>query len=276
MLRSHARALKRTAIVVAVVAGAVMGIGPTVLAADGSTNEPASFHPLPAPTSIPQVTTEAPVGNVGDFTQTYIENFDTPAAANGPFAATYANAWQPYADGSGGRYWSGSQISAHDGYMDVTLDGVHGAAGAFGTPTGAWDHVGGKFTIRARAIGGDTNGASVMLWPTSNVWSDGEVNYPEGNFDKNTGLNQHSMQPGLEDTKQSYNTEVSWRDWHTYSIEWIPGKSVKYFLDGVLIQTITENVPTTPHRYMFQVGNWGAPGHFDVDWVTTYDYTPKG
>lgn len=276
MLRSHARALKRTAIVLAVVTGAVIGIGPTVLAADGSTNQPADFHPTPAPTTIPQVTTEAPVGNVGDFTQTYVENFDTPASANGQFAATYADAWQPYADGTGGRYWSGSQVSAHDGYMDVTLDGKRGAAGAFGTPAGAWSHVGGKFTIRARAIGGVGNGAAVMLWPASDRWADGEINYPEGDFEGHPFVYHHSVGVGQEYTIQQYDTEVSWRDWHTYSIEWIPGTSVKYFLDGVLIKTVTTEVPTSAHRYMFQVGNWGAAGHFDVDWVTTYDYTPKG
>jgi hypothetical protein len=217
-------------------------------------------------------TTSAPLGNDGPFTQTFVENFTTAAAANGPFASTYANSWQPYADGTGGMYYSGSQVSAHDGYMDVDLDGAHGSAGAFGTPGTAWSRTGGKFTVRARAIGGTGNGAAFILWPSSNTWTEGEIDYPESNFEASPMLHQHSMIAGQESNATSYSTGVSWRDWHTYSIEWIPGQSVKYYLDDVLVQTITTNVPTTPHRYMFQVGNWGATGHLEIDWVSIYDY----
>jgi hypothetical protein len=217
-------------------------------------------------------TTSAPVGNVGAFTQSFIENFTTAAAANGPFAKTYANSWQPYADGTSGMYYSGSQVSAHDGYMDVELDGSHGAAGAFGSPNTAWARTGGKFTVRARATGGVGNGAAFMLWPSSNTWSDGEIDYPESNFEDSPMLHQHSMTAGQEVNATSLTTGASWRDWHTYSIEWIPGKSVKYYLDDALISTITVNVPTTAHRWMFQVGNWGATGDLQIDWVTAYSY----
>ncbi|WP_396289267.1 glycoside hydrolase family 16 protein [Curtobacterium sp. KT1] len=215
----------------------------------------------------------APVGNVGTFKQTFVENFSKAASANGPFAKTYANSWQPYPDGTGGTYYSGSQVSARDGYMDVKLDGKRGAAGTFGTPNGAWSHVGGKFSVRAKATGGNGNGAAFMLWPSSNVWSDGEIDYPEANFEGSPMLHHHSMVAGQEATATSMSTGVTWRSWHVYSVEWIPGTSVKYLLDGKVIKTVTSNVPKTAHRYMFQVGNWGAAGHLDIDWVSTYEYT---
>ena len=216
-----------------------------------------------------------PVGNIGKFQQNYYEAFSQAAAAKGPFAAKYANAWQPYPDGMGeGKYWSGSQISAKSGSMDIALDGKHGAAGTFGTKSGAWSFVGGKFSVRARATGGAANGAAFILWPTSNVWSEGEIDYPESNYDESPMVHQHSMVAGREDTATSVSTRVSWRDWHTYSIEWIPGKSVRYLLDDRVIATVTRDVPKTAHRYMFQTGNWGAPGHLYIDWVTTYTYKP--
>ena len=81
----------------------------------------------------------------------------------------------------------------------------------------------------------------------------------------------HSMTPGSEWNAVTASTGVSWRDWHTYSVEWIPGKSVSYSVDGRTIRTVTKDVPTTAHRYMFQVGDWGASGHLFIDWVTTYD-----
>lgn len=145
----------------------------------------------------------APIGNVGNFKQTFRENFSTAAAAKGTFAKTYAKSWQPYPDGTGGMYYSGAQISSHNGYMDVKLDGKHGAAGTFGTPSGAWGHKGGKFIVRAKATGGDGNGAAFMLWPSSDKWSDGEIDYPEANFDQQPMLHHHSMTPARRSTRRA-------------------------------------------------------------------------
>lgn len=206
------------------------------------------------------------------FEQTYGEDFATDAAAGGQFARQYADSWQPYPDGTGGMWFSGSQISAHDGFMDVALDGRHGAAGTFGTPAGAWGHQGGKFTVRAMATGGDRNGAAFILYPTSNRWADGEIDFPESNFESTPMAYQHLMIPGLEGLSHSASTGVSWRDWHTYSVEWIPGQSVTYLVDDRVVQRVTSDVPTTPHRYMFQVGNWGASGHLYINWVSMAEY----
>ena len=216
-------------------------------------------------------TQSAPVGDIPSFRQKFIENFNTPALA-GKVESVYKNSWQPYPDGTGGRYYSGTQISVHDGVMDVYMDGSRGAAGSFGPASAAFSHVGGKFSMRAKAIGARGNGAAVMLWPSSDVWSQGEIDFPESNFDESPMVHHHYMQEGNEGANDAYSTGVSWRDWHTYSIEWIPGQSVKYFLDDVLVFTVTSNVPTTAHRYMFQVGNYGDVGHLYIDWVSTYDY----
>jgi hypothetical protein len=227
---------------------------------------PPTSTPTPTPTATP--TPEPTDGPDNDAA--FSETFDTDAPA-GQFASTYSDGWQPYPDGMSGKYYSGQVISAHDGVMDVTLDGKRGAAGTFGTPDGAWSHVGGTFSIRAKALGGDGNGAAVMLWPTSNVWSDGELDYPEGNFDGAPNAFNHSMVKGQEASAQQVSTGVTWRDWHTYTTDWEPGQYVRYYVDGDLIGTVTHDVPTTAHRYMFQLGNYGQPGHFLIDWVSTDD-----
>jgi len=236
---------------------------PSVPSATAGTPSSSAEPDPTVPPAAADETTAPPAG------ATFSEGFDTPAPAGGAFAATYANAWQPYPDATGGKYWSSLVASAHDGVMDVTLDGAHGVAGTFGTPTDAWSHVGGTFSIRAKASGGAGNGVAVMLWPTSNVRSDGELNYPEGQFEGRPTVFHHSMVPGHEDKAKSIDTYVSWHGWHTYTTDWVPGQYVKYYLDGELIGTVTENVPTTPHRYMFQTGNWGQPGHLLIDWVAT-------
>ncbi|KAK6004897.1 hypothetical protein QM012_007676 [Aureobasidium pullulans] len=41
--------------------------------------------------------------------------------------------------------------------------------------------------------------------------------------------------------------------WHEYRLDWLPGAS-KFYIDGVLVQTITDNVPTTPGAWIWN--NW--------------------
>jgi hypothetical protein len=218
--------------------------------------------PSPTPTAAP---TAEPTAQPDDA---FREDFNRPAAT-GQVDATYSESWQPYPDGTGGKYYSDQIITVHDGVLDVALDGKRGAAGTFGSPADAYSHVGGTFTVRAKATGGDSNGAAFMLWPSSDVWADGEIDFPEGNFDDAPSVFHHSMTPGQEATAQYFATGVDWRDWHTYSETWDPGKSVTYSVDGRTIGTVTHDVPTTEHRYMFQVGNWGKPGHLLIDWVAT-------
>lgn len=265
------RRLTVTASIVAVLTLAVtLGVGTSTAAARDRHHRPAPTAPVgvcvptPASTASPTPTTEP----TSTPTDGFREDFTMPAAA-GRVDRTYPDSWQPYPDGTGGRYYSDQVITVHDGVLDVTLDGKRGAAGTFGEPDTAYSHVGGTFTVRAKATGGDGNGAAFMLWPSSDVWADGEIDFPEGNFDDVPSVFHHSMTPGQEATAQHLATGVDWRDWHTYSETWVPGRSVTYTVDGRTIGTVTHDVPTTEHRYMFQVGNWGQPGHLLIDWVET-------
>lgn len=198
----------------------------------------------------------------------FVEDF-TKDAVTGLVASLYPQAWQPYPDGTSGIYAPSKTVSVHDGVMDVALGTGAGAAGTFGSSAGAWDHVGGSFSVRAKATGGDGNGAAFMLWPTSGTWSDGEIDFPEGNFEDSPSAFHHSMTTGKEADRVQIGTGVSWRDWHTYTVDWVPGESVTYSVDGKVLDTVTHDVPTTPHRFMFQVGNWGGQGNLLIDWVST-------
>ncbi|MDQ0539976.1 hypothetical protein QF011_002542 [Curtobacterium flaccumfaciens] len=198
----------------------------------------------------------------------FVEDFTTNAVT-GLVQSLYPQSWHPYPDGTSGIYAPSKTVSVHDGVMDVALGTGTGAAGTFGSSDGAWDHVGGSFSVRAKATGGDGNGAAFMLWPTSNVWSDGEIDFPEGNFEDSPSAFHHSMTPGKESDRVQVGTGVSWREWHTYKVDWVPGESVTYSVDGTVLDTVTDDVPTTPHRFMFQVGNWGEQGNLLIDWVST-------
>jgi hypothetical protein len=238
----------------------------TPSAAASSSPSAAASSPAAAP-STAAASASNPLGTTVAPDAGFVENFDSAAAA-GSVASTYSQAWQPYADGTSGIYYPSQTVSVHDGVMDVALGG-EGAAGTFGTSSGAWDHVGGTFSVRAKATGGDGNGAAFMLWPTDGNWSEGEIDFPESNFEDSPNGYQHSMTAGQESNRTTIPTGVSWRDWHTYTINWVPGQSVTYSVDGTVLQTITHDVPTTAHRFMFQTGNWGASGDLLIDWVAT-------
>lgn len=205
-------------------------------------------------------------------TPAFREDFSKPAAF-GKVDSTYPQSWQPYPNGMSEKYYSDSLIQVTDrGYFDVVFDGKRGAAGTFGTADGAWGHVGGTFTVRAKATGAQGNGVAFMLWPTSGVWADGEIDFPEGGIANGKGSPQvfhHSTVPGQERQQVQLASDVYWKDWHDYTIVWKPGVSVTYKVDGKTIGTVKKWVPTTPHRFMFQTGNTGTAGHLLVSYVET-------
>jgi hypothetical protein len=278
---NHSTRNRRSRIVLAAATASALLIGvPTAASAHGWWGGRGHHAPPTAPVS-PTPTDDATPGDdtapADDSAQadlislapatSFVENFDL-SAVTGLVSRLYPQAWQPYPDGTSGIYEPSKTVSVHDGVMDVQLGGA-GTAGTFGSRSGAYDHVGGSFSVRAKATGGDGNGAAFMLWPSSDVWSDGEIDFPEGNFDESPSAFQHSMTPGQEVERVQLGSGVSWRDWHTYTIDWDPGKSVTYKVDGKVIGTVTHDVPTTEHRFMFQTGNWGESGNLLIDWVAT-------
>ncbi len=229
----------------------------------------------------------APTAAVSGFTQQYVENFDTAAPSGtgtSSFLNVYAGTIQPY-DESAPAYQQRALLSAHDGVLDVAMNGTQGAAFVFGTPTNANSWIGGRFSMRAKCVGAWNNGPAVMIWPARTAdgpWSDGEIDFPEsvsGNggtqgFQDAPWIHHHRMNQDME-LAQDVALGVSWRDWHTYTAEWYPpGKgpnpttgTVIYYVDGVEVYRTTQDVPNTVHRYMVQVGYWGAPGNMYIDWV---------
>lgn len=231
----------------------------------------------------------APTTAYSGFTPLFVENFDTaaqPGTAAGQFMSVYANSFQPYDDGGtigAGAMYPRQMISAHDGVMDVSMDGQRASAGTFGAPSYAFTRIGGRFMMRAKCIGGFNNGPAFMIWPSSEVWAEGELDFPESvsgrggtqGFQDSPWIHHHSMTPGSEANAQDVALGVSWRDWHVYTAEWFPpGKgpnpttgTVIYYVDEVEVYRTVTDVPKTNHRWCFQIGDWGAPGHLYIDWL---------
>ena len=209
-----------------------------------------------------------PQGNLNGWQQVTAEDFLTPATS-AQFTTTYQNSWFPYDDG--GKYYR-SAVSADNGLMNITLNGLTGAAGVFGPPSNRMGHMYGKYSICFKAVGADRNGTAIMVWPSSNVWGDGEVDYPEGNFDATLQVFQHGVGCTQCYAADGFNTGITWRDWHVASTEWTPS-GVKYFLDGGLIKTVTHDIPINNHRFTIQMApndSNALTGNFYIDWVGMY------
>jgi hypothetical protein len=255
--------------------GFVQGNGPTAVSKPVKiTNQVLTTPIITAGASVAAPTADPRSG----FTRIYTENFNTPATtgtgASSVLAIYGSKSLQFYNDE--GVYYPRATTSVHDGYLDVNLPGDKGAAFVFGGTDIAYNRIGGRFAFRAMAIDAIGNGTATMVWPSSEVWADGEIDYPESNFEDAPMGHHHYMIAGQEASSDNFGTGVDWRAWHEYAVEWFPpgttaggstGK-VDYYVDNNIVATIKQNVPKTAHRFMFQIGNYGQPGHFLVDYAT--------
>ena len=163
-----------------------------------------------------------------------------------------------------------------NGMMKIALNGTTGAAGVFGPTATRWGHLYGRYSICFKALAADGNGTAIMIWPSSDIWGDGEIDYPEGNFESTLQVFHHGVGCMECAAADGFNTGVSWREWHIATTEWHP-LSVKYYPDEQLIKTVTHDIPKNNHRFIIQMApntNNSLPGYFYIDWVTIYHPVP--
>ena len=228
------------------------------------------------------------VSNGVTWTPVRSEDFTTPAAI-GAFRTTYSSV-ELYVEGSGdGKYLGDQTVSADDSMMDIHCHHIGsvdaGAAVAILNPSGDWDWIGGRFAIRFRADASAVGyGSAFQLWPSNDVWAEGEMDFPEGGFDGGINLYHHRVGANPEVNYLVASDLGAWSSWHTAVIEWRPGNSVRYYLDDVLVGQVTDpaQVATTAHHWIIQAASHdatadGAPnsssGHLQVDWFVAYAAT---
>jgi hypothetical protein len=209
----------------------------------------------------------------------HADDFVVDAAAGREFTRIYGDTFHAYTDGSGEGRYRRDNVSVSGSVLEIRVgerDGVDsGAAGALFE----WGLEGPLRTaIRLRA---DTSipgyGAAVQLWPTSDVWSEGELNFPEGDFSGSLNLYHHRVGSQPEVNHLAVEGLASWDAWHTAVVEWWPGRSVDYYLDGRLVGSVTEpaQVPTEPHNWVLQAASVydlpaGGSGRLQVDWAVVW------
>ena len=204
-----------------------------------------------------------------------------------PFAAEAATfstvRWEPFntraAAGTVDKIYAGSvssydfdnyhpeQESVHDGVLDITLANGKGAGVVLGPPESRWGQTYGRFSVRFKAVGATGYGTAMMLWPSDRAgcpggcWSDGEIDFPEGNLGGTMWAHHHPLNCVYGgdsshadcNSADSEHTDVSFTGYHQVTTEWTPS-SVKYFIDSRLVHQVTHDVPTRNHRMTLQFG----------------------
>jgi hypothetical protein len=213
------------------------------------------------------------------------EDFTTDAPL-GSFAATYPG-WSGY-DGArdtsrNGTYNSATTVSVRDGVLDKYLHTRDGAAQVAAlTPAidgRAWQgQLHGRYSVRFRSDAVPGFKMAWLLWPSSDDWNEGEIDFPEADLGEEIGGFSHDVNGNPSRNAWAMDTGVGMDDWHTATIEWTPD-GVTFVLDD---QTWTTNdrsaIPTDPMRWVLQTETalgGGAPsagsaGHVQIDWVVAW------
>ncbi|WP_415975667.1 ricin-type beta-trefoil lectin domain protein [Rhodococcus sp. 077-4] len=242
----------------------------------------------------------APTGDLPGWKQIFVDEFTTPSATG-----SWANSCDPAKivyTGSEGQQWRtypscypdtydkrpyrpDAVLSTDNGALEYHLGQVDGMpAGASISPViggeGQYQTYG-RYTARFRVDSPDLSEyyAAWLLWPRSENWPyDGEFDFPEGSLSGNVGGFHHFSGDGsCADGCKEPATDIGakFTDWHTYTMEWSPGR-IRYILDDTVVLDSTDHVPSTPMRWELQTetkGDGDSQGNLILDWVSVYSWT---
>lgn len=221
------------------------------------------------------------------YTRVLAQDFTTDAAV-GAFSTAYAgyNGYDGGTSGASGTVWStATTCSVANGMLRMRQ--YRDSSGTY-TPAitpvingSAWNGLKyGKWMARFRA---DTPSqywkTAWLLWPNTGNWSDGEIDYPEQEFDSKIRYNIHEV-TGTPSNNVGADSTVTFGDgaWHTATITW-DATGFTFEIDGVVIgtQTAAKYQPSVPMRWALQneittQPPVGAEASVYIDWIAVFSH----
>ena len=116
-----------------------------------------------------------------------------------------------------------------------------------------------EFRIRADRLAGYKG--VPLLWPMSGLgpWPDGELDIYESEFHLPPKAFTHHRNGTWQGDQDYFLTPpgTSWQDWHTVTMEWIPGRYANYWVDGIAYTpedsgSTTDRIPDVPMHLVMQ------------------------
>jgi hypothetical protein len=223
-----------------------------------------------------------PVGDLPGWRQVFTEDFDQDVPLGSFPGDVYGARWGGYEGiqdtAEQGTYSNRRVVSVRDGVLDMYLR-TEGDTPLVAAPTphvdGQWGgQLYGRYSVRFRADPVDGYKTAWLLWPDSNEWAEGEIDFPEGELDGEMyAANLKVGHPGVFDLKTD--GLASYQSWHIATTEWTPD-GVTFYLDGEKVG-FSDVSPSTPMHWVLQTETAfdkppvSSAGHVEVDWVTVYE-----
>ncbi|RKR73579.1 glycoside hydrolase family 16 protein [Frondihabitans australicus] len=256
---------------------------PTETPSETATAEPTESAPAPAVGAMP-------AGDVTSYgirwTPVFSEDFTTPAATGRVLSAyPKMSAYMSGKDTSGyGEYAPNQVLSVHDSVLDFHLHSENGQPlVASVLPDDYAPHTYCRVSMRYRVTSAPGYKFVGILWPSSNDWNQGEIDWPEGDLDARArpasqvvGLLNSAGQHVFYPLAQWF-APTDQTGFHVATTEWSRG-IVRFYWDDKPIAVVTQGVPTAPMRVTLQAETWvnagpvptSADAHVEVDWVVIY------
>jgi beta-glucanase (GH16 family) len=195
---------------------------------------------------------------MSDFTRVFRDDFNGTDLDRDVWNTLYSGTYW-----NGAFAWDPSQVELGGGVLTIATENQGGAWLSGGLSTIPEGQTYGSYEFRARLDEGQGTSAAILLWPTSNEWTD-EVDIVEayrGDRDFFAFTNH-----GEPNETQYIQLDVS--QWHDYRLDWTPGELV-LSVDGVERGRITTDVPQQPMAF-------GMQGHVHADWEGWFGGAPDG
>lgn len=245
--------------------------------------DPLITAPVVVPVAPPADPNAMPTDALPGWKQVFAEDFGTDVALGAAKTELGKKGWSFY-DGfkdtvKKGLYNTARTVSVKGGTLRVNLHSENGQPLiACLVPQGYTGQMYGRYAVRFRADAVPGYKIAWMLWPKSDKWSEGEVDFPEADLTGNIWGFSHAL--GNPNVNAAWvDTKTAATDWHTAVIEWLPG-SLTYLLDGKVVMTTTEPkaIPKTPMRWTMQcetkldnsVVPLDAAGNIEIAWLTVH------
>lgn len=151
------------------------------------------------------------------------------------------------------------------------------------TPNGSYwsGQMYGRYSVRFKTDKVPGYKIAYLLWPSSDNWNDGEIDFPEGDLDGSITGSVHNVKGNPSQNAYWVDTKAGMSQWQTATIDWRPGRVTFMLGDQSWTTTDQSGIPTKPMRWALQAEtqiaaqapSTSAAGDLQIDWLAAYSYT---